>query len=427
MTGRLFLLGMLALLLPWLTLADDNGTDVGSAEQRLERLHQQMGDLQSGLDSAAQRRGGLESELKSTEQEIGKLARHLRVLNGSLQGHRKSLGRLRAERREYQSALAVQQDALARQMRTAYAMGRQERLKILLNQQDPAMVSRLMMYYDYFNRARTQRMAVIDIALEKLHRTEEAIAGEEQRLLELQARELEQQSRLEQVRTAREEVILALNAEIHDKGRQLKGMQLDEGRLQSLLGRLQQALADIPADPMTQRSFMAFKGKMAWPSKGRLTARFGTEKAAGLRWDGVIISSAEGKEVRAVYHGRVVFSDWLPGFGLLLIIDHSDGYMTLYGHNQSLFKDTGDWVEANETVALVGNSGGRLNAGVYFGIRRNGRPVNPKVWCKPPKGNRVGAAHDHSGLDLLHLDLASSRIRNVQALAISRLILESSA
>jgi septal ring factor EnvC (AmiA/AmiB activator) len=154
--------------------------------------------------------------------------------------------------------------------------------------------------------------------------------------------------------------------------------------------RLREEQLVAPAETVEHRPFRALKGRMPWPAKGSLAGRFGMEKRGGLLWDGVLISAPEGREVKAVHHGRVAFADWLRGFGLLLIIDHGDGYMSLYGHNQSLFKEAGDWVEQGEPVALVGNSGGRLDTGVYFGIRYQGRPVNPKHWCKKSKGNRVG-------------------------------------
>ncbi len=139
------------------------------------------------------------------------------------------------------------------------------------------------------------------------------------------------------------------------------------------------------------KPFKALRGGLEWPARGRLVSLFGTQRAGNLKWDGVVIAAKEGSEVKAIHHGRVAFSDWLRGFGLLMIIDHGDGYMSLYGHNQSLFKETGDWVEPGETIAVMGNSGGQRNAGVYFGIRYKGKAVNPKKWCKRVTGNRIGA------------------------------------
>jgi septal ring factor EnvC (AmiA/AmiB activator) len=149
-----------------------------------------------------------------------------------------------------------------------------------------------------------------------------------------------------------------------------------------VLSLLQQSLADVSGDLADIQSFAALKGKLPWPLAGRTVVRFGSRRRpSGLRWDGLVIAAPLGTEVRAVHRGRVAFSDWLRGFGLLLILDHGDGYMTLYGYNQSLFKEVGEWVETGEPVALAGRSGGRLSPGVYFGIRVHGKPVNPIKWC----------------------------------------------
>ena len=188
----------------------------------------------------------------------------------------------------------------------------------------------------------------------------------------------------------RRELVAKLTAELQDQGRQLARLQSDERELNALIKGLEQALADIPVEHPQQMQFAALRGRLPWPASGRIVSRFGTPRLGGLFWDGVMISAPEGREVRAVHHGRVAFADWLRGLGLLMIVDHGDGYMTLYGHNQSLFKEVGDWVEADEAIALVGSSGGRERAGVYFGVRFKGRPVDPAKWCRRMAGSKVG-------------------------------------
>ena len=188
----------------------------------------------------------------------------------------------------------------------------------------------------------------------------------------------------------RRDVVARLTQELNDQSRQLDRLQSDERDLQTLITGLEEALADIPAEHPQQLAFVGLRGRLPWPASGRIVNRFGSPKLGALVWDGVMISAPEGREVRAVHHGRVAFADWLRGFGLMLIVDHGDGYMTLYGHNQSLFKEAGDWVEVGEPVALVGSSGGREQAGVYFGIRYQGRAVDPAKWCRRPTGSKVG-------------------------------------
>ena len=384
-------LPLLLLALSPFTLAT-GGDDIASAKQQLEQLRQRIGTLQGSLHSAEQRRQGLLKELQASEQQIGKLARGLREIGSALQNQQTQLRRLRADREEKQESLRKQQAALRNQIYAAYVMGRQERVKLLLNQQDPAVVSRMMVYYDYLNRSRIEQVTVIEETLRQLHQTEQEIGREEKRLQGLQRQKGEEKERLELARSGRAEVMTALNVGIRNQGAELKTLQLDEQRLQELLARLEKerVAAPPPLELETRKPFPSFKGQMKWPVAGRLKAAFGADKGGGMRWDGVLIEAPEGSEVRAVYHGRVVFADWLRGFGLLLIIDHGNGYMTLYGHNQSLFKEVGEWVTTDEPVALIGNSGGRHETGVYFEVRHQGHPENPSAWCRPVRGNRLG-------------------------------------
>lgn len=367
------------------------GQDIRGKEGELQQIRRQIKALQTELGSQQKQQQGLLEELRQVEQRIGQLARRLRVLAGSLQRQRERLDELRRVRTVQQQELDSEREALARQMRAAYAMGRQNRLKILLNQQDPAVVSRVLVYYDYFNRARAQRIDAITRTLEAIQQTELKITAEEQRLQELHARELAEKRELEASGARRRQVVAALNARIRNKGQELSGLKKNEQQLQSLVNKLRDALVALPLDSAKAKPFRQQRGRMDWPTQGRLMVRFGATKGSNLKWDGVIISAPEGKEVKAIHHGRVAFADWLRGFGLMIIIDHGDGYMSLYGHNQSLFKETGEWVEPGEAIALVGNSGGRLKSGVYFGLRHNGKPINPRKWCKAPRGNRVGA------------------------------------
>jgi len=365
------------------------GKDVQLKESELSRLQGSIERLQTELQSKGRQQQALVEELRSAEQAISRSVRRLRSFTEDLRQLESRLDALAGERDMQQEALQIERIALALQLRAAYAMGRQQRLKILLNQQDPSIISRMMVYYDYINRARTERMARISQVIEELVRIEAEIAGESRRLHEMQTRELEEKSRLERERTRREEVILALEEDIRSQDDRLTGLKMSEQQLQDLIRKLQEELISLPLSDASRLPFQSSKGELIWPAKGRLTAGFGSRKAGNLKWDGVLISAPEGSEVRAVHRGRVAFADWLRGFGLLLIVDHSNGYMTLYGHNQSLFKETGEWVEAGEPVALIGNSGGRLNTGVYFGIRYKGRAVNPRKWCRRIKGNRI--------------------------------------
>lgn len=375
--------------LPCVVAATDPATPT-EQRARLDTLRERINTLRDVMQSTEGERTQFSHQLQAIELHVGQLARRLRVLGGRLERQQERLEELGRQAASQHSELDGQRAALARQVQAAYAMGRQERLKILLNQQDPALVSRAMAYYDYMNRARAERMQRIHEHLAELARTESAIRDEEAKLRQLRDKQQMEYADLEATRVARKEVVDALSSQLHDQGRELDRLRGDEKQLQTLLEGIERALADIPSMVPAQQSFATQRGKLHWPARGVLRARFGSPKIGSLEWDGVMISAPEGREVRAVHHGRVAFADWLRGFGLLLIIDHGDGYMSLYGHNQSLFKEAGEWVDADEPVALVGNSGGLAVSGMYFGIRHRGKAVDPQRWCVRSRGRRVG-------------------------------------
>ena len=364
--------------------------DADEQRSRLETLRTRISGLRAQVESKSGEKTELSRLLQASEQQIGRLARKLRVLDGRLQRQRERLQVLRSEQSAQSSALNQQRNALARQVRAAYAMGRQERLKILLNQQDPATLSRVMVYYDYLNQARVQRMQAIREQLQRLAATEREILDEESKLARLHDEQQGELAAMQRSQAQRRDVVAKLTRELNDQGQQLDRLQSDERDLKALISGIEEALADIPEEHPQQVEFAGLRGRLPWPASGKIVNAFGAPKLGSLVWDGVMISAPEGLEVRAVHHGRVAFADWLRGFGLLLIVDHGDGYMTLYGHNQSLFKEAGDWVEVNEPIALVGSSGGREQSGVYFGIRHQGRAVNPAKWCRRSTGRRVG-------------------------------------
>ncbi len=385
--------GLLALLLTACLLMPVLAEEASELDQKAERLKQVKSRIQSlhkQMVSTETERDRQNRTLQETEKHIGDIARRIRVTDQSLRRQQRELAKLEAERGDARLSLDKHQKTLERQIRAAYAMGRQEKVKILLNQQDPAVVSRVMVYYDYFSQARIEQMGVIKESLKALDRIEREIAQEEIRLQQLQAKNHNERKQLEAAQEGRRKLLASLDIKLKDKGKELSHLKQDESQLQSLISNIQEALSDIPLGPEAHEPFRNRKGKLPWPSRGRLVASFGSQRGVGkLKWDGVMIAAPEGREVRAIHHGRVAFADWLRGFGLLLIIDHGDGFMSLYGHNQSLFKETGEWVEPGEVIAQVGSSGGRATSGVYFGIRHNGTPQNPKKWCKGVSGRRV--------------------------------------
>ncbi len=379
----LLLLLLLLGALPGHGLAAD---DDNSA--RLQQLRQQIQSLRSELDSDRQRKQSLQSRLRNTEKRIGKTAALLRELDRQIRRQKGELKALEKQRRGLRDDLRQHRIALGQQLRAAYANGQQEYLKILLSQQDPAAVARTLTYYDYYNRARLEKIRAIDEHLTELTAVEKKIRQQTRELERNRAERVNEKQQLERSRSERSQLLARLQQDMRSKDQRLSRLLEDERQLQRLLERLAEQPVKAPLELSEGKPFAQLRGKLIWPTAGRLTARFGQRRKVGkLRWQGVRIGAREGTEVRAIHHGRVVFSDWLRGFGLLTIIDHGDGYMSLYGGNQSLYKEEGDWVESGEVIAAVGNSGGNDRHALYFEIRHNGKPVNPLKWCrgKPKK------------------------------------------
>jgi septal ring factor EnvC (AmiA/AmiB activator) len=374
-------LGLLFLLL-WPVLV---GAATGGDEhtRRLEKLRGEIKTLRSELDADRERKQDLQEQLRNMEKQIGAATALLKALDIQLTGQRRELAALQREQAAQKSDLANQREGMARQIRAAYTIGQQEFFKVLLNQQDPAAVTRTLTYYDYFHRARLKRIEVINDKLTALTLVQQAIEGQTEALEQTRQEQRAEKDQLEQTRGERATVLGKLDERIRDKGERLQLLLEDQKRLETLINRLADEAIEKQTAQADKQAFATLRGRLPWPTQGRLTARYGSARVEGnLQWQGVLIDSEEGVDVRAISHGRVAFSDWLRGFGLLIIIDHGDGYMSLYGGNQSLYKEVGDWVDASEVIAGVGNSGGRQQAALYFEIRQNGKPINPLKWCK---------------------------------------------
>ncbi len=369
----------LSVLIPISTILADEDN-----KQQLEQLRDQMQHIQTDLTKKQRRRSTVQQELKSTEKKIGQQNKELRKLDKEIAAQKQRIRVARIQQGLNRNSLEAQRKFMEKQIRLAYAIGRQDRLKLLLNQQDPEMVGRLMVYHDYFNRKRAEQLALIQTTLNKLQQAEQVMLTEEREMQRLQSRMQLEKAALEKSREGRKALIASLNKNITSDAERLKELRRDEERLKRVLVQIQQKAKVSKKGRYLSKGkrFVTQKGKMHWPTKGKFKARFGSERRGGLKWDGVLISAPEGEEVRAVYDGKVVFSDWLRGFGLMLILDHGDGYMTLYGHNQSLTKEEGDLVRADEVVAVLGNSGGQEEPGVYFAMRHKGQAINPEKWFR---------------------------------------------
>lgn len=370
----------LALLPVFSAQAEQAGSQM-EIEARLKALEKEISEYKETLDNTQGQKSEIEATLERNEQGINKLINEIDTIEKELDNTNDKVSSLTAKQKELLTVKSEQQYYIEQQIRAAYKIGSQEYLKVLLNQEDPNEIARMLTYYDYFNQARSRQIESYNLTLLDLGRVTQQLA-EETGVLESQRRALgEQQKNLANVQKEKQMTLKALISQISTAGSALLKLEQDRGSLEQLLGKLEENLGKLDA-PRSAQPFAGMQGKLLLPVSGRISHRFGNQRNQGkLRWHGIFIDAAEGESVHAVHYGRVVFSDWLRGFGLLMIISHGEGYMSLYGHNQALFRKTGDWVSAGEIVAAVGDSGGQDKTGLYFEIRIDGKPNNPQNWC----------------------------------------------
>lgn len=368
-------------LLPVIPAQAEQSVSQVEIEARLKALDKEISNYKETLDSTQGQKSEIEATLERNEQGINKLINEIDTIEKELDTTNDKVSSLTEKQKELLTVKSEQQYYIEQQVRAAYEIGSQEYLKILLNQEDPNEIARMLTYYDYFNQARSRQIESYNLTLLDLDRVTQELA-EETVVLESQRRALgAQQKSLANVQKEKQMTLKALINQISTTGSALSKLEQDRGRLEQLLDKLQESLANLDA-PRSAQPFAGMQGKLLLPVEGRISHRFGNERNQGkLRWHGIFIDAAEGESVYAVHYGRVVFSDWLRGFGLLMIISHGEGYMSLYGHNQALFRETGDWVSAGEVIAAVGDSGGQDKTGLYFEIRIDGKPNNPQNWC----------------------------------------------
>ncbi len=360
-------------------------SDADSADKtrQLEELRSQIQILQNNLEQTRDKRDQERSRLRTIEQKMGKLHKQIRELNQNLATETSRLSNLKVREKRTLLELQQQSDSLHIQIRAAYTMGRQEYLKILLSQQNPSDISRVLTYYRYLNQARNQRIHKVEKSLKNLGAVRKQISTRAQALQLLGEKRKARQQKLRLARADHHKILVSLDRQVRDQAKELSRLKKDERRLGSLVNRLQDLMADIPPPVNLEARFGGQKGRLKLPVRGKITANFGSPRQLGdLRWKGVFVASKTGAPVNAIFRGRVAYADWLRGFGLLLIIDHGDGFMTLYGHNQSLYKEVGDWVKTGQVIAGSGNTGNPPQPGVYFEVRHNGKPSDPLKWCK---------------------------------------------
>ncbi|SDU92876.1 murein hydrolase activator EnvC family protein [Pseudomonas sihuiensis] len=413
------MLRILALILLSSLIAPAIADQRADTQRQLEAARQDVAELKKLLEKLQQEKSGVQQQLKKTETEMGDLENQVKELQRELKGSEQEIQRLDQEKKKLQGARTEQQRLIGIQARAAYQSGRQEYVKLLLNQQNPEKFSRTLTYYDYLSQARLEQLAAFNETLRQLANVEQEITSHQAQLQAQKAGLDERHAKLAEARKERQQALAKLNSDFATRDQRLKARQQEQAELGRVLKTIEETLArqareaeearkralaaqqaeqarpgsqqpSQPSGPLVTSGavyggpFASARGKLPWPVDGRLVARYGTPRGGDARtkWDGVLIGAPAGSQVRAVHGGRVVFADWLRGAGLLVILDHGNGYLSLYGHNQNLLKSAGDVVKAGDPIATVGSSGGQETSALYFAIRQNGRPSDPAQWCR---------------------------------------------
>jgi murein hydrolase activator len=345
-------------------------------------VRERIESLQRSVRRDTDRRDALAGQLRDAEEGVRDARGRLREIRRQIAESDARLAKLEDEREQNEEALAEQREALAGQLRAAYVTGRQEEFKLLLSQDDPATFGRMLAYYSYFGRARASMISEIEKIAAEIEEATASEAEERERLAALEAESRRQLSAVDSARDERSRALRAMNSRIKTGSDSITKLKREAAALEKLIEDLRRAMSDLP--PAAGQAFEKLRGRLTWPVPGRLTARFGQARGGGLKWNGVMIEAERGAEVRALYDGRVAYADWLPGMGLLLIVDHG-GYMSLYAHNEQLFKAVGDSVRGGEVIGTVGDSGGRSKPGLYLEIRHGAKAVDPVPWFR--RGN----------------------------------------
>ena len=369
---------VLAIAIP--LLAQAQNPDLAQIKEReLEAVREQISDLKKSMDRRANDRDRITGELQAAEVQIAERRIHLQELERQRKFSERKKAELEARLATQEAALAEESRLLAAQVQTAYMSGSQERIKLLLNQHDPATLGRLLTYYRYFSEHRGQNIEAVSTLIDELDVLEREAAAEERRLGGLARARSAELSELNTAQEGRKNLLVSLKTRIAEEGSEVDRLAAQEQDLSRLITELTSILSDYPIS--SEEPFSHLKGKLTWPVAGRLTHDFGQPRAGGgLKWNGVVLSAPRGREIRAIYHGRVVFADWLAGMGLLVIVDHGEGYMSLYGYNETTMKTAGDWVAPGDVIATVGESGGQPRPALYFELRKGTGAVNPRSW-----------------------------------------------
>ncbi|PKH85556.1 murein hydrolase activator EnvC family protein [Colwellia sp. Bg11-28] len=345
---------------------------------KLSDVQKAIAQQESNIFDVNKQRSSLEQQLKNDDLAIAKVAKAINKIETDLETTQEKITALAIKKKQLTIAKQRQERLLAQQLRAAYTTGQHDYLKLLLNQDQSEKIQRTISYYQYLNQARTKEIDNFQVTIAQLLQVSTEHQTQVDHLQQLKDEQLQQDTQFRSSKSQRSQTLKKLSRKLLSSQQQLNKLKAEENNLNQALNKLAALIqAEIDLTGLSK-----LKRKLSWPVKGRILHRFGTRKQGYLKWKGVLISAPISRQVQTIHNGKVLFSDWLKGYGLLTVIDHGNGYMSLYAHNQTLLKSVGDRVETGEPIALIGQSGGLEQSGLYFEIRHQGKALNPKLWCR---------------------------------------------
>ena len=385
------------------TIGNVDAQDSRDAQRKLERIKRELKDVAAERRRIEGQRGAASTQLRAVDEQLGHSGRVLSETESSLAQQQASLAQLQQRRDALQSTLGARRAELATLLRAAYTVGSAAPLKLMLAQDRVADASRVLTWHRYLQRERVQRIAALTAQLRELDALERQIVQQRSALDASRQQQRAQLAQLQRDRSTRAQTVAQLEQRYRDRRSRERALGSDAKSLERLLAQLRAAAAREagrraaaaraasrpstggklrPPPPVVANAAPIQVGGLGWPLSGTLLAGYGGTLPGGGTSSGLLIGASAGATVKAVANGKVVFADWMNGYGLILIIDHGNGYMSLYAHNEALLRDAGDDVKRGEPVASVGNSGNQSRPGLYFELRRNGQPVNPGTWLQ---------------------------------------------
>ncbi len=370
-------------------------TDVAYAGQKedLEKLRKRISEMQREMDKTAESQSEVSDALRESERAISESNRKLAELAVQQDNADQKLHELQSQQQKLNDSIAGQQALLGRLFYQQYVDGKHEYPRLLLNSQDPNQAARNLQHYQYIARSRAAWVGALRDNLAELNALSLATLEKREELTSLLAQQAAQKTDLARQQLSRKQMLGKISDQLRKQRKEIGRLQRDENRLSNLVEKITKMLArpksksllnndKLPDNRFDGNPFAQLKGKLALPVKGEVTNSFGSSrKDSTVLWKGIFLRTSSGQAVKVVAAGQVVFADWLRGFGNLIIVDHGNDYMSLYGNNETLYKRVGDMLRGGDTIAAVGNSGGNEEFGLYFEIRHESKPLDPIKWA----------------------------------------------